>query len=62
MDNRVSPLSVTHRVGVVAHPILVFAEYTLVGIIPTSRACWDCPSLSGQRVEEAWRCVILTSW
>jgi len=50
MDNRVSPISFTHRSGIVAHPILAFAEYTLVGIIPTSWAGWDYPSPSGQRL------------
>lgn len=53
---------VTHRVCVIlVHydnsgipPYLGLAKYNPVGIIPTSRACWDCPSLSGQRVDEAW--------
>lgn len=48
LDNRGLPLSVTYRARVVAHPMLVFSEYTPVGIIPTSWACWECRSSSGQ--------------
>ena len=54
LDNRVvdvAPLSVTHRVGDVISPILVYAEYTPVGITPISWACWKYHSLSGQQVE-----------
>lgn len=54
LDNsivNVAPLFVTHRVGVVAHPILVFVEYSPVGIIPTTWACWDYCFSSAQWVE-----------
>lgn len=51
MENRVSPIYVTHRVGVVAHPIFVFVEYTLVPIKPIGSGCSDYPSLSPQQVK-----------
>jgi len=51
LDHRELPISVTHKVGVVAHPIMVLTKYTLVGIIPISRAYWEYHSSSGQQVE-----------
>ena len=58
LNNRVWPLSVTHRVKDATPlssygwrmllPFVVFAEYTLVGIIPTSCACWEYRSSFGQ--------------
>lgn len=32
-------------------PYLVFAEYTLVGMIPTSRDFWEYHSSFGQKIE-----------
>lgn len=44
LDNRVidvAPLSITHRVGDVRSPTLVYSEYTPVGIMPISWVCWE---------------------